>query len=170
MPACTGSGGGWAWRIGTAKCEEHFLKRALAHCFVYLTIPLQKPSPYTTPPGWGVAFGYRPLHIAQAVCRAFACSCPKRLERLEAHVFADWAVDWLFEFRAYEGNNFSKYQFSVDWVLIGLVAINSSLPVEFYRQEDFGNGRQTLGDVQSLKTKNPLGIWDRCNQFNQFYR
>ena len=36
--------------------------------------------------------------------------------------------------------------------------MNSSLPVEFYRQEDFGNGGQTLGDVQSLKTENPLCI------------
>lgn len=158
-----GGGGGWAWRIGTAKCEEHFLKRALAHYFAYLPIsfknlhhilPLQgEESPSGT--------GRLPR---------FCLLLSKTLRAIRSPCFRSLSCWRLFEFRAYEGNNFSKYQFSVDWLLIGLVAMNSSLPVEFYRQEDFGNGRQTLGDAQSLKTKNPLCIWDRCNQFNQFYR
>ena len=31
----------WTGRIGTAKCEEHFVKRALAHYFVHLPFPFK---------------------------------------------------------------------------------------------------------------------------------
>lgn len=110
-----------------------------------------------------------PSHCSSRLPR-FSLLLSKTLRAIRSPCFRSLSCWRLFEFRAYEGNNFSKYQFSVDWLLIGLAAMNSSLPVEFYRQEDFGNGRQTLGDAQSLKTKNPLCIWDRCNQFNQFYR